>query len=796
MKLRLFLSIIFLLSFYIIKAQRKDSIQITISAKTDRMLLRWQPNNEFVWEKGISLTDGGYYVERKTVERNGVSVSENFIRLNNGQPIKPILEADFKTWLEPTKYIVNDPTSRNFGKYTTDSVYHLIAAQAMYKTTRSTPLSSTLDVDTNRNEKRARYDFAMLGAAFSYSAAKMSGLGYVDTQVLPNEKYQYRIILVNSIPADNIQSEISKVVTTTNINQLPTIPKPRFKFTPNQAELDWRIDTLSLKDNYIGYHIERAVGIEPFKKINKQILVKAYRGTEDSVRISGVAEVLAYRDNPILNKKTYYYRIVGKTLFDELAYSAPISGVALPDYVPTVKFADMIDATNLRINWEFKAPIDSAQTTADTNDIVPIKKYIIERGSNDSTFVIVKDNISANDTTAIITFPNGGIINASDAHYLRVIAVPNLLGAKNFVSSAILVQPIDSIAPYPPKIIDAKSKILTNVSDGEITLTYQADARDNDVVGFHIFRSDKAGNETVQISNKLISTTTFKDTINTTLLNETILYRALAVDKRGNRSKLSDSIIVQRPDVIPPSPPIIKSASTIQSGVQLKWIRGKDRDSTLNHAVYKKQIPNDAEWIVVVENLTKKTDTVYTDKNVLAGKRYVYMVVATDRSGNKSVSIPRIVDVPNSLAYMTEITSIKALANRSKKAIDINWEVKGENVSQFQIYRSVYPNALTSWNILSGDELATIDRSVEKLTKYRYAIRGVLSDGSVTKWITTDVEYPDDCEKTFKIVRKLELTGNTLDEACEEIELKPGFDTKNTTSNQKNEYKTKLSGQN
>lgn len=796
MKQKICLSIFLFLSFLITKGQRKDSIQIIIRAQTDKMLLRWQPNNEFIWEKGISLTNGGYYVERKTVERNGAAVSENYIRLSNGQAIKPLLEADFKAWLEPTKYIVNDQTSPNFGKYTTDSIYHLIAAQAMYKTTRTTPLPSTLEVDTNRNEKRARYDFAMLGAAFSYSAAKMSGLGYVDTQVLPNEKYQYRVILVNSIPADNIQSEISKVVTTTNTNQLPTIPKPRFKFTSNQAELDWRIDTLGLKDNYIGYHLERAMGTESFKNINKQILVKAYRGTEDSVKIAGVAEVLAYRDNPILNKKTYYYRIVGKTLFDELAYSAPISGVAYPDYVPTVKFADMIDGTNLRINWEFKVPIDSSQNSADTNNVVPIKKYIIERGSNDSTFVIVKDNISANDTTAIINFPNGGTINAGDAHYLRVTAVPNLLGAKNFVSSSTLVQPIDSIAPYPPKIIDAKSKIFTNISDGEITLTYQADSRDKDVVGFHVFRSDKAGNETVQVSNKLVNTTSFKDTINTTLLNDIVLYRILAVDKRGNRSRLSDSIIVQRPDVIPPTPPVIKNASTVQSGVLLKWIRGKDRDSTLNHAIYKKQIPNDAEWVIVVENLTKKSDTTYIDKNILAGKRYIYMVVATDKSGNKNVSIPRIIDVPNSLSFMAEVKSIKALANRSKKAIDINWEIEGESFSQFQIYRAVYPNALTSWNIIDGDESTIVDRSVEKLTKYRYAIRGVLSDGSVTKWITADVEYPDDCEKTFKIVRKIELTDNTLDEACEEIELKPGFDTRNTATNQKKEYKTKLSGQN
>lgn len=807
---KIFLYITFLmLGFYNIDAQQADSIQIIVRPKTDKILIRWQPNNENIWLRGI--TDG-YYVERKTVERNGATVSESYVKLNAGQPIKPWTETAFKFWLETTQRANPDPKFAN--KNTTDSIYHLISAVALFKDNGIN--KPGIRNDSSRTVLRGRYDYALMGAAFSYSAAKMSGLGFVDMTTLPNEKYKYRILLANTTPLDNIGSEVTLTVGVTSVNILPTIPKPKFKFKTRMAELDWRVDTLGLQDHYIGYHVERSYGTIPFTKINKEILVKAYRGKEDSVaimkRTNGSGEIfgdyLAFRDTTIVKKKTYYYRLVGKTLFDEFAYSAPISGMATPEYAPTIKFADMISATGVRLNWEFKAPLDSSQTTPDPNDVIPVKKYFIERGANDSTFVIVKDNIAPTDTTVVLDFPKGGAINAADAHYLRVTAVPDLAGAKNFTSGVVLVQPIDSVAPFAPKILSAVAKLLAKKENGEVTLTYQPDPRNTDVVGYHIFRSDKAGNEMVQISDTL-QKATYKDTINTTLLNDVVLYRVLAVDKRGNRSPLSDSIVVQRPDVIPPTAPIIKKASTIKTGVELRWIRGIDRDTSLSHAIFKKLIPNDTDWTIVVDNLTKNSDTVYVDKNVLAGKRYVYIVVATDKTGNKSISVPRVIDVSNGLAFNAEITSIKAIANLTKKAIDINWDVKGDNFSQFQIYRSIYPNSLASWNTMGGDELATVDRSVDKLVKYRYAIRGILIDGSVTKWVTTDVEYPDDCEKTFKIERNT-LTGiieETVDEACEQIILLPGFDSNQMTpkvpatvtvplATKPAKYKTKLRGQN
>jgi uncharacterized protein len=797
------LYILFSLSFYIVDAQRIDSVQIIVRPKTDKVLIRWQPNNEVIWSRGIT---SGYYVERKTVERNGVAVSENYLRLNSGQPVVPWTRENFQAWLETTQR--RNPDPKFGGRNTTDSIYHLVSAMALFKDTSIN--RPDIRPDSSRTVLRGRYDYAIMGAAFSYSAAKMSGLGFVDNSLLPNEKYQYRILLANIVAGDDIRSEVTKTVGLTSINTLPIIPKPRFKFKTNMAELDWTVDTLGLKEVYIGYNVERSYNTVPFTKINRQFLVKAYRGTEDSASNfkntpKGFADVLGFRDTTIVKKITYYYRIVGKTLFDEFVYSAPISGSASPEYAPTIKFADMISATSVRLNWEFLAPLDSGQTVREPNEIIPVKKYFIERGANDSTFVLVKDNISPTDTTVVLDFPKGGVINADDAHYLRITAVPDLADAKNFTSGVVLVQPIDSIAPFAPIILDAKVRILSNKELGEVTLTYKPDDRNTDVVGYHIFRSDRAGNEMVQISDTL-QKAIYKDTINTTLLNDVILYRVLAVDKRGNRSPLSDSIVVQRPDIIPPTAPIIKNLNTIKTGVELRWIRGKDRDQNLSHSIFKKLIPTDSEWTIVVENLTQESDTVYVDKNVLAGKRYVYIVVATDKSNNKSISTPRIIDVPNSLAFAAEITSIKAYANRTKKAIDINWETKGENFSQFQIYRAIYPNSLASWNIISGEELAAVDRSVDKLVKYRYAIRGVLADGSVTRWITTDVEYPDDCETNFKLERNAvnTLTEEIIDEACEQIILLPGFDSNQllpkvpvTPAPQVKpaKYKTKLSGQ-
>lgn len=782
---------------------RVDSINIIIKPRTDKLLIRWMPSNHIIWLEGVGK---GYYLERKVVERNGVSVNEQYIRLNSGNPIKNVDETTFRTWLEATKRLEMNPASNNYGNYTTDSIFHLLAAQAIFRAPddaednlQKRAYVASLPQDTLHTPEENRYNFGMIGINMSYSAAKMSGLGFDDLTALPNEKYIYRAVLATTnLSFNNIKSEESKKVGTSNINMLPIIPKPRYKFSIKKLELNWKLDTLGIKDVYIGYHVERSTNGVNYTRLNKQIIIKAYNGEPDSVnnylKKSNANDFLAFKDETIINKQTYYYRIVGKTLFDELAYSAPISGMALPEYAPAIKFADMVGATSVKLNWEFKAPLDSSQTIPDPNDVLPVKKYFIERGANDSTFVIVKDNISPNDTTTVIDFPKGGAINAENAHYFRITAVPDLIGARSFTSGVVLVQPIDSVAPYAPKIISAVAKLLSKKEEGEVILTYKPDDRNTDVVGYHIFRSDKAGNEMVQITNDTTSRTTYKDTINTTLLNDIILYRVLAVDKRGNRSLLSDSIVVQRPDIIPPTAPVIKNLNTIKTGVELRWIRGKDRDQSLSHAIYKKLIPTDSEWTIVVENLNKESDSIFVDNNVLAGKRYVYIVTATDKSNNKSISTPRVIDVPNSLAFVGEITSIKALANRTKKAIDINWETKGENFSQFQIYRAIYPNSLTSWNILSGDELAAVDRSVDKLVKYRYAIRGILADGSATKWVTTDVEYPDDCENTFKIERKDNLENNTLDEACETIELKPGFDSKNK-ANIKKEYKTKLSGQ-
>jgi fibronectin type 3 domain-containing protein len=577
----------------------------------DSICLRWASADFEGWSHG---NRSGYSILRTTIISNGELQSSAPEKLNKF-PIKPLPLAQWKFLTEQNEYAA-------------------IAAQAIYGTefivTAGTERSNASIINI-ANDQEARVSFGLFAADQSLQVARAAGLCFTDSQVVPGEKYLYRIFFDTPLPGYKGDTALLY----TGPDEYIPLPKPlgfKGESGDRTALLHW--NQKYLESFYTSYILERSddYGMH-FSAVNDHPLVKT-----NSTDFPQEADMV-YIDSIPLNYHNYFYRLRGKTSFGESgpwSDSVVIAGINGLSSFPVITDA-MIDTNgNISLRW-----------ILENNSENQLPSYFVLRSESDygPADTIYRLN-PAEPACYVDTSPK-------ETNYYRIVACARFGNCRSSFSK--LVQLPDTVAPETPEFLCGKVD-----TSGSVFLQWKPNP-EKDIYGYRIYRSTKTFEEPSLLTRIPVKDTFFIDTVFMDNLNEEVSYSIMALDKRQNHSPLTEPFKIIKPDMIPPSFPQIISAISSSNGIIIKWIPGASTD--IDHYNIIRIDSNKDEKCIACLRPPDENETSYIDTTTLPAVYYTYYIQAFDDAGHHTNS-------PTSATSLCQSTGKKMNSN--------NWSIKAE----------------------------------------------------------------------------------------------------------------------
>lgn len=665
------------------------AVQLRIRVQKDKILLRWAVDTPLEWQKANNY---GFYLDKYVFKRNGVRVD----------PIERV---------NPTPIFIKADPLENWRKIVQENDYAAIIAQALHGEgfeVEAANQGAIAQIVNTAREIEQRFSFGLYAADMNFEAAVKAGWGYVDHNVLPNEEYVYQV--KTAIPKEVATVESASVLA--SIDTYEVLPKPmglHGVWGDKNVMLTWEYELF--KSVYTSYNVERSEDGKNFKALSLTPIVNL------NDKPNAPAKRMYYVDTLSQNHKKYYYRVYGISPFGEQGpYSELISGEGSPTLVYTPRISNFQWTNNENealIQWDY--PKDGEEF---------INKFIMTRADMDQgPYLVIFDSIPVHKREILYS-------DLNPSNYVKIQAV----GKNNQIteSYSTLIQPEDSIPPIAPvDLIGAIDSL------GVVTVSWQANT-EKDILGYRVFRKNIEKEEPVQLTISPIEINSFKDTVELKSLNGKVYYSVIAVDKRYNQSEFSKTLMLEKPDVVPPSSPIFTGYSIENGSVQLKWEPSSEEDAI--HHLYKKNLTDDLDWEIVFS--TNDSVKRYTDKNVIGYKTYRYAIMAIDKSGLESEpSTPITVTITN-IEPQKYIKSLSGYANRENHIIELYWKLQSkEDVTEVTVYKNVAGQSPVTFKVLPSSITEIKDKNIHPNNTYSYHFRATLKSGELSKVETIEVKY-------------------------------------------------------
>jgi uncharacterized protein len=674
----------------------KPQILVKARAQDGRVLLRWAVSEATQWQHANRV---GFKVERYESYLDKNDKRKVIRKLLTPEVVKPVA-------LDKWKEIA---MKDDYAAIIAQSIYGEKFGVQNNANAQSSDISSLMALT---EEVKMRHSFALLAADMNFEASCMAGWGFIDSTIKPGVEYYYRVYLANNKNA--IKIDTGGAIITTHV--YPVVAPLFFKgqFTSKIVNFTW--DNEIQASEYTSYLIERSEDSLNFKSITDKPIIN----------ISNSEKPLPsffYKDTMPSNDKFYYYRLRGITCFGELsAPTAVVKGIGREQlsFSPNILETSIVNDTTLVIKWEIEK--DSTLKLLNSFEIG------VAEQDNGNYKVVMKD-IGKHERMATYT-------GSLSTQYFVVTAVD--IHGERYNSFPQLVQAIDSIAPNPPVglmgVID---------SNNVVKLTWQPN-KEEDLEGYHILRANTDDEEMSVITTEPITSNSFTDTLSSKLLNEKVYYAIVALDHRFNQSKLSDTTVVVRPDKNPPVSAVFKDYKLEETKVHLYWENSASEDIAVQR-LYKKVVSNVASdnntWDLIKE-FTSLDSTSYTDHDVKQGSVVGYTLIAVDKNKNEgNPSVPLMVQIPLDKRDKAAVKELKAIADRKSKKILLEWEYAEKGVVEYQIYRTQGKQPLSLWKIAEYTTVAIVDEDISPSNIYKYAIRAVFKDGTMSRWKEVDIQF-------------------------------------------------------
>jgi len=547
---------------------------------TDSVMLRWVPASYSLWQHGNSV---GYKITRFGMDEyldlagedltgKGIVVAEN---------IKPVPQND-TTW---TRLIKTIPQ-----------------ASFVYSSLFVKPKPQS-DPKKKEQAQNIAYGFSLKVCDDHVDVAKAAGLFFVDRTAKKGEQYIYRIEFVSPVPGK--QPNPGMVTADEKFSVLNAVTNPSGHFRNKSMRLTF--DVSSTREQYAGYIIERSGDSLNFTRVNTELLsfVRSQYETEK--------RELVYEDSIPQNGKIYWYRVRGYSYFGITGPpSKTVRGKGKDEWnaypVPDTFYSP--DNKRVIISW-------SIPTLTDPSKLKGV--YVLRNDKVTGVYAplnkIPFGSYSFTDTSAQFT------------NYYMLAAIST--EGDTALSFPVLVQLQDNDPPAVPENIHG-----TVDTNGVVHLAWNP-VSSPDLKGYRVFRRNTLREEFVEVSDSVIFSTSFTDTITLQTLTRDVYYSVRSVDRVWNNSGFSAPAKLKRPDKIAPVVPLVKGIYHTDSSIVLRWINSSSGD------VKVKELRRISSNETVVIQTFPGSDTVsgYVDSAVQPGTVYTYELVIVDSSGNSSTLV-------------------------------------------------------------------------------------------------------------------------------------------------------------
>ncbi|MCA6365315.1 MAG: fibronectin type III domain-containing protein [Bacteroidetes bacterium] len=665
-----FLLLLALGLFRLLSAQ---DVFVRAAVYKDTAYIRWVPASYEVWKTGIQQ---GYIVERFTLDAYmdlGANAAGKGTVLTT-QPLKPLAKAD-AAWntlkqREPLAALVYD------------EIY------------ASKPLPA--DAAKRKTAQEISFGYAMKACDYSPDVAAAHGLMVKDANVQRGEVYVY-LVYVNNSPA--LKPGMGKADPKTNV--APAVAKPAIRGGNRFAMLSF--DAAATRNAFAGYIIERSADSVRFERMNKNLLVFAVSDAEQN------KTELYYKDSLPQNGKPYWYRVRGWSYFGfEGAPSAAVRVRGKEEWTayPEIDSCFSADNKTAQLRWKIPSALNTQQ----------LKHFTVLRGGNaGGPFAPVKNAAALPPVTTLFTDAAPEFTN-----YYVVAAISN--DGDTAFSYPALLQLADEVPPAAPEnvtgIID---------SNGVVQLKWNA-VNATDLRGYRVFRCNSLNEEFVEITDTLIAATRFRDSVATQTLTRDVFYTVRAVDRVYNNSPDAKPARLKRPDKVAPVAPVFISAVHNDSAIVLRWIRSSSSDVS---EVKLLRTAAGKQSVLVSTFRATDTTTHFTDTQAPAGADYIYQLICTDSSGNKSTSAsPQVIFRPR---IRVALKDVNVKLDTENKQVTISWAAPAEEVDRYIIYRATENQPMRTFETLPGNSATFTDSRVSPGNTYQYRIKAIYKSGAETE---------------------------------------------------------------
>lgn len=619
------------------------------------MLVRWVPMDYLSWK--TCMDDGGYLVERFTISIDGEPLSSEAVlesKVTLFEEVKPASQIQWEDWAN------------------SDELAGVVAGCIYGDSLEVIDLAHTdmMSIYNINQERDNRFGFSMFACDQNFAIAELAGLACRDESI--DEGYEYLYLISPMYLEESEDLTIEKGAAIVKVETPEAPPQPRnIRTVPGDriATIVWDREDIGGETPYTSYVIERSIGDpEHWEPLNTRPFVSLVQDGNGSEPITFL-DSLPDNDHPV------FYRVKGKTpfgIYGPESDTVETQGVpALLVHAPTIDSVVEVTASSLRVYWKM-LPSETSQ----------VSRYEIFRCSSiEGPFVKIDSvNSSTMQYTDASPLPsNYYIVKAKDLNGNRATSFP-ALGQLN-----------DTVPPAMPTGL-----VSSCDRDGLIKLHWHPNT-EPDLYGYRVYTSNEGivDTEFIQITPAVNIDTIFLYQISLNTLTEDIFFGIRAVDKRENESPMSSFCTVKRPDIIPPSAPVISAVRPRPDAVEIDWIPSSSPD-VVWYVVQKRQ-EQAVDWTTLFYFTKNNVVLSVTDSLSYvspASRRvwYQYRVMACDEASLMTSSkILRAKPVETGLRTPVQnLAAVGVPSTGTTSRIILTWEYdKDVDLVGFQIFRAV-----------------------------------------------------------------------------------------------------------
>ena len=231
----------------------------------------------------------------------------------------------------------------------------------------------------------------------------------------------------------------------------------------------------------------------------------------------------------------------------------------------------------------------------------------------------------------------------------------------------------------------------------------------------------------------MIQDTIFRDTFDLQSLTETGYYRITALDFNYNVSGFSDWLEVVKPDIVPPSSPIITNHESLNKGIAIYYVESSSKDVEY----YILQREKGSSWIAIDSVDHFKSKGFLVDSTDLElGSLYRYRIRAVDDVGNIS-KLTYNYTARTKLPTLTGEIKTFDVSSDKKKAM-LKWKYSGRDSDLVKLYRSTNGRPFQLIRTFNASKRKGKDYTIQNKENLEYRIvletkNGIVLDTSPVK---------------------------------------------------------------